>query len=693
MARNGSLLSFFKPQTKSQKRPAQDENVAKAATEQRKRSKSPKVDPKNSKSVLKPRRIHTHPDSHLTPPSNVNNASNISDTSSLTSLSDTEPISSPTASQTAMTTDTLPQQPSAAEDSFISISSIASSQRRTGKDGEEMVIDSDDEDSDDGELLDLDTLLSSKPLAPKTLSTPASLVSPNTNPFSSGRNTRGNKSGLSFKPIPTVPKYKFSLDSLVLKVKKDASHDAEIEEALREAKVSEQTIAALAKKESGGEINTDLLASVIHDEKDPDSIERVMKAIKRTEALQRKKRWRFFTQDASNMSVPQFPKMADSPLATILEKSLERDAAIVSGYLEDFAMRNRLPKHLIAFMLEAAVFEERREFHDAYCSILAHTRQGEAVSGGLTIECICQWLSCLGVPDAALAEDYVVKPEIVEPKKAGQLVEKDWTILRNIIRVLRHLAMFLDPSERSRVLLLLVKVSLDSDVSTDPGTLLLLKDSFAALVDAMTESKAQEELPKFMSHVYKHVRDVQLRLQFLRNIAASSTRVCRLRKLLASAFFYESRQYIQNWPGITPSLSLAREFLSTKTKFNIKGDMDYAWLGAAISMLDIGLDDGNAPRGVDAEAAKLYNAELDKLVFTINTMQAMILDTGANHLTRTEAKEALEVLQSRLEFTVRTKIKPRNSIFGDSDMPNANIKNFFKREVETPDGIYALKRP
>ena len=48
-------------------------------------------------------------------------------------------------------------------------------------------------------------------------------------------------------------------------------------------------------------------------------------------------------------------------------------------------------------------------------------------------------------------------------------------------------------------------------------------------------------------------------------------------------------------------------------------------------------------------------------------MFTQIVDSGASHMRRTEAKEILEGFHSRLIYAVRTTRKPKTLLVGDSD--------------------------
>ena len=58
-------------------------------------------------------------------------------------------------------------------------------------------------------------------------------------------------------------------------------------------------------------------------------------------------------------------------------------------------------------------------------------------------------------------------------------------------------------------------------------------------------------------------------------------------------------------------------------------------------------------------------------------MFADIVDTGASHMGRTEAKEVLEAFQYRLSYGIRTKVPPKKCMFGDSTIESAAMMETF----------------
>lgn len=215
---------------------------------------------------------------------------------------------------------------------------------------------------------------------------------------------------------------------------------------------------------------------------------------------------------------------------------------------------------------------------------------------------------------------------------------------------------------------------------TERGLLDAAEDSFESLVAAIPDHCFDSEvcitchpirlsLNGFQSSIvlnvtFSQVKDAQLRLQLLRCIPAISPRLGLLRRRLALASFFDDTSYLDKQ---LPKLIRFKKITShlRRPEFTINGDTDYLQLVAMISILDIGLDDGDPPdSGLVPDLENRFNENVDSLADMIKGMVAKIVDSGASHMTRTEAKDGLDAFQARLLYAVRTKPRPKLTLFG-----------------------------
>ena len=193
-----------------------------------------------------------------------------------------------------------------------------------------------------------------------------------------------------------------------------------------------------------------------------------------------------------------------------------------------------------------------------------------------------------------------------------------------------------------------------------------------------------------MTKVFKSITDATLRLRLLQNIPASSLRLIVLRRRLALACFFRDIRYLSQHKDDTIALKSISHHLEGQ-QFIIGNATDYSELAAAIGILSIAIDCGDPPNSKEEE--KAFNCDIDALSSKINSMFADIVDTGASHMGRTEAKEMLEAFQYWLSYGVRTKHPPKKSLFGDSTLEGMADRHMMEAFVEKGKQGTALTMP
>jgi hypothetical protein len=147
-------------------------------------------------------------------------------------------------------------------------------------------------------------------------------------------------------------------------------------------------------------------------------------------------------------------------------------------------------------------------------------------------------------------------------------------------------------------------------------------------------------------------------------IPATTARLILFRRRLCLAFFLGDAGYLTKKPRDVPFSTIRKRL--RRPEFSIHPDADYSRLKAAIGLLEIGLDDGDPPNRLqNSQAEDAFNRSIDRLSEVITGLFTKIVDSGASHMSRTEAKVALEAFHSKLEFSVRTKPKSKMDLFGN----------------------------
>ena len=204
-------------------------------------------------------------------------------------------------------------------------------------------------------------------------------------------------------------------------------------------------------------------------------------------------------------------------------------------------------------------------------------------------------------------------------------------------------------------------------------------DKVASLVG---KSMPSEEVADVLPRIYEKTDNLGLQLQLIKNFPLSTSRLVKIRRRLSLAFLFKDKSYLNEAGPKPPGLSGLAGFLRGQPFFKVRQKMDFQHLGDFMSLLDIVVDDGDPPENLhDTEIEKRFNKEVDELSKVIREMTSRIVDTSASDMVRTETKEIMVALEARLHYAVRTKPRPKKSLFGE--VRNVEESKFMKKYVKS----------
>ncbi|KAI9697395.1 MAG: hypothetical protein M1836_004673 [Candelina mexicana] len=556
------------------------------------------------------------------------------------------------------------------------------SSHRVIRHGEIVVTNSDDEDSDSS-LDDIDSLLTHRKPAPtptpdaEAIERFATRSQPKRNGTTQSKLWHSRKSRKSpFTPIQALPKYRFSLDSLVSRAEKDAASEAEVFRARammwNPAVTSEQdhndamdVDSQTAATENDVETDQGLLAAVVTEETEGSGVHSVLHAMKRTEVGNGEKVWYFLGDRSMLGSTHRLPfphkSLPSKNWQTVLGDSTSREQTFVSGAAGEMLATESLPDEIIQWILDELCFEPRDDLRSAY--VLALQATASKITTLLTPSCIDEMFSKLGARREALDVRQVATPSQQELNAWREVRGPPWAQLETVIKALTGVAENLFPPSREHAILIMARILLDSSLTANGSLLLTIEDALETLIDGIPSNELESSLYRISTMILASVTDCQMRLQFLSHFPTHSHTLHLLRRRLALTTFFSDPVYLNK-----PSDNLIRVPEVThhlhSSAFNIDNDTNYIELATTASILDIAIDDGLSLNTItDRHAIETFNQDIDTLTARIKFLFTSILDSGASHMTRTEAKEALERVHYRLVYTVRTKPVTKKRIF------------------------------
>ncbi|KAI9750962.1 MAG: hypothetical protein M4579_006242, partial [Chaenotheca gracillima] len=502
--------------------------------------------------------------------------------------------------------------------------------------------------------------------------------------------------------LPAAPTYKFSLASLVDQTVRDVASEAGVAEARlalqaadEKPSAADRAAAAAAAADAaanGGptEIDAQLFKSVV-DEDDVGGLGRIMNAVHRTEALSRAKAWRFFQQSRAAPDVParsrKFPAQSGTQTAWcgVLRDSQSRQQAFTSGFVGEMVARiGPLPVEVTTWVLNELPLESRRDLRFGYVNALKAS--SSQVGHLLDPTKISNFFKALGGSDEGVDIKQSIRPV---PLTSESPPKPTWSHLLSVLDVIAGTSSSLSRESREHAICLLLRLLLDTDVAETIEVQLGIESTLTNLFDTVPEEDLDSYYESLTPTIITFSSEPTFRDALIRHMPSSTPRLQTFRRHLALIFILDDDMTHLKSTHHTSLIQALTTYLLESPRFAISQTTNYTNLAALTSILDIALDNGRTPPStfttnptdtpapthpqtpVPASTSE-FNKQVDALAQAVKQNFTRIIDTGASHMTRTEAKENLDRLHVRLVYAVRTKAKKKRDLF-QSQIRNGDV--------------------
>ncbi|KAL2819993.1 hypothetical protein BJX63DRAFT_428317 [Aspergillus granulosus] len=591
------------------------------------------------------------------------------------------------------TKDTANNDP-APQSSFQSVgtgSSFGSSQRRVFKKGREVVISSDGEESDSSASLEPPEELLSfmKPPPPKVRFTDDSEMDHDSS--ASGRALRSRKnpntrSASHYNPAPRP--YKNSLDSLVMQAVSENETEAGIAR-LRESLKSES--AQESESRNSKNVHEGILASALDTGTDDSmGLQRLLDAVRRTEAFDLGKSWSFFDLKTPLPPPPDFPRDCVCPgtYLAVLREPESRERAFYSGVLDFALSRDLLSDELVRWIFFSIPSEPRESLRHAYCRAIKRTK-AERIKSSIQPEDIDNLFWYLSArPQALILSDPIV-PD-TQPNDRLESQPQHHTALISVLDVFREAADLFSSDTRDRILDILLRLPLDCSLTRHSIICTELERTITAILEGVGDNEADGVVTRICKTAAATLKDAELQSRVLEHIVPTNDWIATLRRRLALIFLTgDPHAEIEPPNGeseVKRITNIIRDPRFDVKRHKRKGqpEYDYGELRAITTFLNIIIDSGwSETKFSGNNTEKEFNREVDLLADRVKKIFTAIEDSGASHLKRTLAKEALESLHYRIVFSVRSKPRPKKVLYGeyDSERKSESLLRFLDKKV------------
>lgn len=574
-------------------------------------------------------------------------------------------------------TSSLSTAPLSSQTSSMPISSSTSS-RRVVRGGLKAVTNSDSDDSDE-DLADVSSFLPKRVKLTPPVETPRSVSGPSAVPARQSTRVPEQRISQRFvKALPLSPPRTIfknsSLAKLVAKNEERRLAQERIKAMEMDVEESKQR-EALAENQDDHAFNREAMLDLAADD---DQREELKVALDRTEALKAVNHYHFFLDDQPKWPNSPFPvdSLPDESWCEIYLDDRGRAEACVSGMAAELAERYSLPMNVTMWFASQLMHETSEMLCEAYVEILrVSSRHHHNTSMSDTI--------------ASLTSRYHTR-SLFENESRDQTNKVLPKGLQYVLRTLQFCAPASDgvvldatPTTTCAAFLDLALLNIDVLVREDVNLSRVVANCIQDMLDALPESSFQSLMIEVLGTFFDpNELSPLIRCRAISNLPCHTLRAYNIRRRLALECFStvtdRSTSDDQDWQASMLHI------LKTDPALHISEDMDYDYLMAMIAVVDIAVANGFAdhnslmpqptpeeqcgglmfskPKALSA-AEREHNQQIDRLVEQLQGMMSRVKDSGTSHLGRTQAKSLMEGLVVRLEACVRTRQRPRKSVF------------------------------
>ncbi|PYH45400.1 uncharacterized protein BP01DRAFT_382836 [Aspergillus saccharolyticus JOP 1030-1] len=548
-------------------------------------------------------------------------------------------------------------------------SSFNSSQRIV-KDGKEVVMGSDGEDTDS-----IGSLESPADLFMKFANTNHS---PLASELARSDRTTSAKTSMLTRLEKPAPTYKNTLDSLVIAAVDDQETEAGI------AKLRESfDKAAKEPVHRKGQLHEGILTSALGDGEDEMDMQRLLHALRRTDAFDPAKAWHFFEFKEELPPTLEFPAECIKPTSYLrsLKANHSRERAFHSGIVDFALSRSFLPDKVISWIFHSIPMEPQDNIRHAYCRAIKNTN-AQHIKALIRPDDFRMLFERLGAVPNALAVNEPILPD-VDPKDYPQAISQHQSLVLSVLDLICGAADLFADDTREYLLNVLFRLTLDVTLTNVATISSSIERAIITVLESASEETVDDLMHRICTTTLSTFKDASFHSRLLKHILPEADWIATLRCRLAVSFLIDNpsplREPLDQLLSLTRITDILKRdiFDIKKYKGKDKPEYDYGELLAITSLLSIAIDSGRCQAEfADREAEKAFNARVDVVADRLKKIFTSIEDAGASHLKRTLAKEALETLHYRIVYSVRTKPRPKKSIYGTIEARDYDRKAF-----------------
>lgn len=333
----------------------------------------------------------------------------------------------------------------------------------------------------------------------------------------------------------------------------------------------------------------------------------------------------------------------------------------------ELAEYNRLDDEALRWTFDSVITEQRVDLRQSYIDCISAASPSWTRSN-VTPDDIQHIFGSLGADPHALRDATLIEARYHLQNELGR---QDYKSLLTALKLMDVICPDLDFATLSKLTSITSRLTLDAYLMSNN----LVCHAVESLLNQVTNhpnlASRTHVHERLLSDLGANLTEPTLQSQFLAHFIPTSTSATKLRTQLASTFLFGVdlsqkmsiiSSTISPLVSITDHLSKHPLFTTTISQSRLSDPSSYSSLTSKTAILDAALPP--APSSFPSRSDQQhFNSDVDALADHIHALFVSIADTGASHMRRTEAKDALQALHYRLLYQVRTKPRRKRHVF------------------------------
>lgn len=441
------------------------------------------------------------------------------------------------------------------------------------------------------------------------------------------------------------------------------------EERIRQSREQYEKSMKALESDSRQELDIDLLTSMVQSTGgDEEDVARLLNAVSRTEALSSERYFSFFgaqglrdldKEPRQNIDFPNEPSL--KPLFKSYDDA-GRKRTYLSGFMSELAGVGQLSDAVFQWTFGNVLNEKDNGLRQSYIGCL---KRGSPHYTRTTVDVqdVQKVFERLGAGPTTLKD--AIESRHQSLRKAAT---PSFKYLLDVLELFEGICQHMDFVALTSLVSIACRLAVDEELMSHAPISCKVESFLQTLINMPDKDMRGHVSDCILKDMSQHLDAPTLQSQLLTHILPITPTSSGLRVRLALTFLLGPNATTLQTPITSAILPILETHILTSPTFDTSlrnaRAQNYTHLRFRTTLLDTAIANGHRPASFATKADEThFNRTVDALADTIKSCFVSISDSGASHLTRTEAKDALTALYWRVLVGVRTKPRVKKHVF------------------------------